>query len=161
MELLTRATFEKRRDARENELFLSAFADGEGGGRRRGEGRGEMLLSFSTELQGAMHASNKPPFKRDTEERETGVLIAPFHACIIRLHASNGGIISYKGARIFLYSLLDNKEIRLWIIDIAFDRKSEEFLIFRSGLRAMNRSKFSKKKVSEIFSTKKIDIKRD
>lgn len=105
MELLTRATFEKRRDARENELFLSAFADGEGGGggeegRGRGEGRGEMLLSFSTELQGAMHASNKPPFKRDTEERETGVLIAPFHACIIRLHASNGGIISYKRARI-------------------------------------------------------------
>lgn len=47
------------------------------------------------------------------EERETGVLIAPFHACIIRLHASNGGVISRvskTGAnrilhRIYIYSM--------------------------------------------------------
>lgn len=90
---------------------LSAFAcDGVGEGAREGR---DVAIFFNEQLQqGAMHASNKHPFKRDTEERETGVLIASFHACIIRLHASNGGIISYEGARIsYLYSLFDESRI--------------------------------------------------
>lgn len=116
----TRATFEKRRDARENELFpLSAsFAcDGYGGrgssGRAKGEGR-DVAIFFNEELQGAMHASNKPPFRG---ERNRCVLIASFHACIIRLHASRTTGREYR-----IYSRYSIKA-GLWIIiDISISR---------------------------------------
>lgn len=167
MELLTRATFEKRRDARENELFLSAFADGEEGGRRRGQGKrrgeGRDVAIFFNGAPGCNAREQQTPF----QERYRGERNRCTHRAFSRVHNSLARVqwrhhlVQGVANIVFLYSLLDNKEIRLWIIDIAFDRKSEEFLIFRSGLRAMNRSKFSKKKVSEIFSTKKIDIKRD
>lgn len=106
----TRATFEKRRDARENELFpLSAsFAcDGYGGrgssGRAKGEGR-DVAIFFNEELQGAMHASNKPPFQR----REKPVCT---HRVFSRVHNSLARV-SYNGARIsYLFSLLDQSRV--------------------------------------------------
>lgn len=166
MELLTRATFENAEMHAKTSFFFLRSPTGRGGGRRgqgkrRGEGRDVAI--FFNGAPGCNAREQQTPF----QERYRGERNRCTHRAFSRVHNSLARVqwrhhLVQGGENIvFLYSLLDNKEIRLWIIDIAFDRKSEEFLIFRSGLRAMNRSKFSKKKVSEIFSTKKIDIKRD
>lgn len=107
-------------------LFLprSLAMGTEGGGssgRAKGEGR-DVAIFFNEELQGAMHASNKPPFRG---ERNRCVLIASFHACIIRLHASRTTGREYR-----IYSRYSIKA-GLWIIiDISIFR-SRRFEKFR------------------------------
>lgn len=90
---------------------LSAFAcDGVGEGGKGGE---RCCYLFQRAAPAGCNArEQQTPFQERYRGERTGVLIASFHACIIRLHASNGGIISYEGARIsYLYSLFDESRI--------------------------------------------------
>lgn len=115
MELLTRATFEKRRDAREETSFFLFV---------------EMSPSFSTECSNAR--------EQQTPFTERGKLIAPFHACIIRLHASNGGVISSTQDEniVFIYSMkarllgLSCSIENYWKIIFFVNRRMENFFKF-------------------------------
>lgn len=115
MELLTRATFEKRRDAREETSFFLFV---------------EMSPSFSTGCSNAR--------EQQTPFTERGKLIAPFHACIIRLHASNGGVISSTQDEniVFIYSMkakllgLSCSIENYWKIIFFVNRRMENFFKF-------------------------------
>lgn len=106
----TRATFEKRRDARENELFpLSAsFAcDGYGGrGEQRESERGgeRCCYLFQRGAPGCNAREQQTPFQR----REKPVCT---HRVFSRVHNSLARV-SYNGARIsYLFSLLDQSRV--------------------------------------------------
>lgn len=109
-------------------LFLprSLAMGTEGGGssgRAKGEGR-DVAIFFNEELQGAMHASNKPPFQR----REKPVCT---HRVFSRVHNSLARV-SYNGARIsYLFSLLDQSRVvdyyRYLDISIFRSRRFEKF----------------------------------
>lgn len=120
-------------------LFLprSLAMGTEGGGssgRAKGEGR-DVAIFFNEELQGAMHASNKPPFQR----REKPVCT---HRVFSRVHNSLARV-SYNGARIsYLFSLLDQSRVMDYYryLDISFasireiskNRKKERGTIYWS-----------------------------
>lgn len=98
-------------------------AGGREGAAGERKGRGEMLLSFSTRSSRVQCTRATNPLFRG--ERNRCVLIASFHACIIRLHASRTTGREYR-----IYSRYSIKA-GLWIIiDISIFR-SRRFEKFR------------------------------
>lgn len=129
MELLDACNFRKTQRCTRERAFSSfclvrlRWVRREGGAAGERKGRGEMLLSFSTRSSRVQCTRATNPLFRG--ERNRCVLIASFHACIIRLHASRTTGREYR-----IYSRYSIKA-GLWIIiDISIFR-SRRFEKFR------------------------------